>query len=788
MTMALVLATLPLGLNSSTWTDLPMNSSDLARRADAMNAIDIVKLIQDKSLNIAESYEIYKGSILETLATTSWAGTPLYDTFVNYYGSTTFLDDYLKSAFEGTGQFAGEYAGSIGQMSSAQAEAVEKALVNQVLVMAALSTVAQAPTTTLVWELAYAYWVGNSEGEAYSGDQDPPPPIASPWARANARCKDYDTCCKSDDTCKHYETGTALANVKVMIAIQNGWDATQNQTNMTIVATKTAAALAELEDGAMIVHYQSVLKYAYDMDDERSKTPMGDTAKPQGEGGAFWRTIEPLLAARDPIISAWVTEMYEMTAVPTGKEQHRYCVLKYLLDNNLPRAFVNPKCPDDEGSLQDACILRQFQVTTAGDFGSLIAAESVTCYNGLQVAPLSSGDTAPSDELAEAYKASANNEKLAGEFGEFNIDSIKEYYVDSDVQKLAKKAWGTPTYATFVSYYGSDTFLDEQMLLVIEGKGQFAGEVAPSKRGNMESARNEAFKKGYQDNILVMAALSSLEKGSDKIASWQMMWAYWTGEVPKYAPWARANKRCTNYATCGNFTSGVQDNVGKAEKARANSNLLLATVRATQALAADSSADVTTYEDTVVGNVLIIYYQASLRYTYFLDNSGREKYATAEYQGEGGAFWRVIAPLLAETEPVDAAVVSAFYDMSNNPEGTFHYCRTRKLLFANLPKAMTLSDFGALTIVTPERDVCTFPPPPPSAPPVPSLPEEELSSSDSGLATGAIVGFAVLGGALLVSLVGNVICMMQVLVTKNHTTEVLSRDLANSGDKGGSHL
>ena len=188
-------------------------------------------------------------------------------------------------------------------------------------------------------------------------------------------------------------------------------------------------------------------------------------------------------------------------------------------------------------------------------------------------------------------------------------------------------------------------------------------------------------------------------------------------------------------------------------------------MRATQALAdGDGSVDVSTYVEAAKGNALIVYYQASLRYLHKIDADLAELTlrATADHHGEGNAFWRVVAPLLAEMQPTEAAVVTALYDMTYTPSGTYHFCPARELLRLNLPAGMTSADFGK----DPTHDVtvCTFPPPPPSTPPVQSPATDESvtsSSSDSGLATGAIIGIAVGGGAVLVILVCGVIFMMQ---------------------------
>ena len=108
--------------------------------------------------------------------------------------------------------------------------------------------------------------------------------------------------------------------------------------------------------------------------------------------------------------------------------------------------------------------------------------------------------------------------------------------------------------------------------------------------------------------------------------------------------------------------------------------------------------------------------QAALRYAFKMDNDlkATPPVPTAEHQGEGGAFWRVIAPVLHGLAPAAADVVSSFYSMTNAPAGTFHYCPTERMLTGNLPKGMTeAADFGKLEGTS--NEVCTFPPPPPPA-------------------------------------------------------------------------
>ena len=69
---------------------------------------------------------------------------------------------------------------------------------------------------------------------------------------------------------------------------------------------------------------------------------------------------------------------------------------------------------------------------------------------------------------------------------------------------------------------------------------------------------------------------------------------------------------------------------------------------------------------------MVVYYQAAMRYAYKMDNdlSSSPATVTAEHQGEGGAFWRVIAPYLHEKDPILTAEITAMYTMTNVPIGT----------------------------------------------------------------------------------------------------------------------
>lgn len=296
----------------------------------------------------------------------------------------------------------------------------------------------------------------------------------------------------------------------------------------------------------------------------------------------------------------------------------------------------------------------------------------------------------PSATLVAAMGASAEVKLVTGSGGLGNATTpfvkAKAIYQSSTLDDLAKTSYSTSTYFTTNSeYFGSATWLDDYMLTALDATGQFEGTLAAT-RGDMAKARTQAVKKGAQDQILVNAAFGSLADAT-AAASWYAFYAFWTGDSPSGAPWARANKRCKNYATCGGFTTGAN-----GELATANSKILLATINALD----NPTANGASAKATAIAQAKVVYYQAALRYAYLMDNDISNDATTAEHQGEGGAFWRVIEAEMAAADAATSKFVTKFYDMATVPSGTDRYCPLAAMLHANMPGALAVSEMGTL--------------------------------------------------------------------------------------------
>merc|ERR1719271_327285 len=177
-----------------------------------------------------------------------------------------------------------------------------------------------------------------------------------------------------------------------------------------------------------------------------------------------------------------------------------------------------------------------------------------------------------------------------------------------------------------------------------------------------------------------MAALSSVDASPTTEANWDLAYAYFYGDTPSGAPYARANKRAGNYGTKAADGTTAKINFKIMDAIAAGKTACTAAEDGT----ADATAAAAAYAD-FRALVLGIYYQASLRYAYFLDNDIAGSLATAEHQGEGGAFWRVVAPLMNSKNPLLTQYVTDFYLMTTVPVAMSRYCPLHFLLTEHFP-------------------------------------------------------------------------------------------------------
>jgi hypothetical protein len=91
----------------------------------------------------------------------------------------------------------------------------------------------------------------------------------------------------------------------------------------------------------------------------------------------------------------------------------------------------------------------------------------------------------------------------------------------------------------------------------------------------------------------------------------------------------------------------------------------------------------------------LTYVQATLRYAAFLDkkvSEGKLRDELYDDQGEGLTFWRVIEPRVARRDAAAAQLISARYDLANDPTQSDFYCVVlSKLVALNANRAAGVS-------------------------------------------------------------------------------------------------
>ena len=193
-----------------------------------------------------------------------------------FYGTDSPLDDYLMSALDGTGMFAGA-------SDSVREQAVEKGVQNQIMVAYAIHELNAAINKAAAgnfgtddaqhaWDEGWAFYHGLDE---YAS--------CSPYATGDKRAGNYATA-NAD--------GTAVANAAILQAMNDGLTALQAED-----LEGATAARDDIVKNLVIIYSQATIRYAHKMntDDTIEKAQTH-----QAEGYSFWRVIEKYIAEANP--------------------------------------------------------------------------------------------------------------------------------------------------------------------------------------------------------------------------------------------------------------------------------------------------------------------------------------------------------------------------------------------------------------------------------------------------------------------------------------------------------
>ncbi len=212
-----------------------------------------------------------------------------------YFGTATPLHDFVISAIEGTGEFAGE-------ADLVRRQGIQKGIQNAIMVAwtvheinSALAKGADgnfdpAKGAPHNWDEGWAFYAGSEPG-------------CSAFATADKRGKDFGTL---------NDSGESVANANIRAAFNSGRDA--------LVSGDLAGAQAAADvivKNLTVTYAQATMKYAKSVDSDIADGDMDKARIHQAEGYAFWRVLAPMLAGTD-VDAAAINGVYELSNQPAS--------------------------------------------------------------------------------------------------------------------------------------------------------------------------------------------------------------------------------------------------------------------------------------------------------------------------------------------------------------------------------------------------------------------------------------------------------------------------------------
>eukprot|EP00191_Tetraselmis_sp_GSL018_P000163 CAMPEP_0177609542 /NCGR_PEP_ID=MMETSP0419_2-20121207/19156_1 /TAXON_ID=582737 /ORGANISM="Tetraselmis sp., Strain GSL018" /LENGTH=946 /DNA_ID=CAMNT_0019104497 /DNA_START=69 /DNA_END=2909 /DNA_ORIENTATION=- len=356
----------------------------------------------------------------------------------------------------------------------------------------------------------------------------------------------------------------------------------------------------------------------------------------RAEGQAFYRIIAPSVKQGDEQCDFDMTQLFDVGGQAPSSHGRYYCRALSCIMSSLGLA------EDQVGALastEGACVLS----TPVGTFQPQNSVEK---------------DIWMTDTIARVVEL-----VKAGD-----VDSARQTYLaDTDLVALAKgQDLSGSVFDLFVRYYSNNPDFNHKYLI----NEAFSSTVSAS--------RNEMVEKTLADAIPFQGVVYFANQGATgNRANWDRAAALYVGLLNKgLSPYTRANKRGANYGTL----------VSNTEEASVNKMIM-------DAFMSRSSESF----ETIFKGLKIIYTQATLRYARLLDIdvTSTPQLPIDDHQAEGQAFYRIIAPFVAEKDKSCDNQMQELFSFDTKPDthGQY-YCRA----LACLPNAMqlTTADLGTL--------------------------------------------------------------------------------------------
>ena len=276
---------------------VPANGEDiggsLSFSVAAMKTLDLL----DEPASFPAVLDMFRKTGLAGSGDTTRVGEPVWDSFVAYFGSATWMTDYIERAADNEATPT--------TYTAAREEMIEKTIRDAIATQAILSDLYRGSRG--VTDAHDRYW--NHGAAKYIGTSDDR--SVTVYNRANKRALNFGTLGTDGET--------AVANEAVVAALNAGATASS--------ASVRAAQYEIVKKQIFVIYSQCVLRYANYLDG--AFMDGGEYADHQAEGQAFWRVIAPFVKAVNANGATFLEGIFDLSR-ETSERTH-YCRAKAIL-------------------------------------------------------------------------------------------------------------------------------------------------------------------------------------------------------------------------------------------------------------------------------------------------------------------------------------------------------------------------------------------------------------------------------------------------------------------------
>jgi hypothetical protein len=399
-----------------------------------------------------------------------------------------------------------------------------------------------------------------------------------------------------------------------------------------------------------VIYTQAALRCAYLVDEDLAEGT--DWNKHQAAGFAFYNNIAPYVKAADAAGDNMVGNYFNPKVVPDSYNNFGYCKAK--------------------------SVLKAYDTAVWNLVGTFENDDKITCPTTLPtegIITTKAGSYTPEHQIG-ASLSFAGAVKAVTSLLDANVNyvNVKKVYESVGLSgEAGQKRTGEPYYNAGLKFFKEADWTNTYINTAFDSGSTLA-----------TAARLEIIEKTARDNVAVQAIVSDLYKAqaaTDAEASkilWDHAAAKYLGTEADRSQtiYGRADKRAVNYGTL----------LGSGEDTYAKANRKVIDEFQTSNSINTRKSGYT----AIVTQIKVIYAQCVLRYAYLIDaNLGNY----VEYQAEGQAFWKILAPWVNSVDEAGAEYLEGIFSTAHTPFHADHFCHAKGIIEKlELPTA----DFGDL--------------------------------------------------------------------------------------------